>query len=190
MRPRRRLIEEISPAKQEASCAEQNQRTKSEIAPASCGGSRTHTRSNKSERLCVPDHSVSVKEPDSKHPMRRVLVKVTLPGVSSANQVDLEVSKVNKNKIPVIYTQVVHAYKDLLSAQSSGKEPHSYNMTWCMTPRHCACTIWEVKPLQYTYIIAEADHCQCVVCILIEDRVLPTRGFLGSVYIGPADHAC
>ena len=126
MRPRRRLIEEISPAKQEASCAEQNQRTKSEIAPASCGGSRTHTRSNKSERLCVPDHSVSVKEPDSKHPTRRVLVKVTLPGVSSANQVDLEVSKVNKNKIPVIYTQVVHAYKDLLSAQSSGKGAHSY----------------------------------------------------------------
>ena len=74
-RPRRQLIEEISPAKQEAY--------------------REESRSSKSERLCVPDHSVTVKEADSKHPSQRVLVKVTVPGVSSANQVDLEVSKVN-----------------------------------------------------------------------------------------------
>ena len=37
---------------------------------------------------------MTVKEPDSKHPAQRVLVKTILPGVSSANQVDLEVSKV------------------------------------------------------------------------------------------------
>ena len=45
----------------------------------------------------MPEHSVTVKEPDSKHPARRVLVKTTLPGVSSANQVDLEISKVSKS---------------------------------------------------------------------------------------------
>lgn len=44
--------------------------------------------------VCVPAHSVVVKEPDSKHPGHRVVVKVTLPGVTSAHQVDLEVSMV------------------------------------------------------------------------------------------------
>lgn len=82
---RRRLIEEITPAKQTVFYAQSQ-----EGPTTSCEESQSKT-----ERLCVPDHSISVKEPDSKHQMRRVLVKVTLPGVSSANEVDLEVSKVS-----------------------------------------------------------------------------------------------
>ena len=94
--PRRRLIEEITPAKQKASSATtKSQETERDRPAASTGEKESHTcSSSKSERLCVPEHSVTVKEPDSKHPGRRVLVKTILPGVSSANQVDLEVSKV------------------------------------------------------------------------------------------------
>ena len=73
--PKKPLIEEIS-AKQAASCAPE-------------------LPQGKSEKLTIPTHSVSVKEPDSKHPTQRVLVKVALPGVSSVDQVDLEVSKVS-----------------------------------------------------------------------------------------------
>ena len=48
--------------------------------------------------MCVPAHSLVVKDPDGNHPRRRVLVKVTLPGVTSADQVDLEVAKVGQSK--------------------------------------------------------------------------------------------
>ena len=47
-------------------------------------------------KVCIPAHSVVVREPDSKHPRRRVLVKVMLPGVTSVDKVDLEVSKVSQ----------------------------------------------------------------------------------------------
>ena len=46
------------------------------------------------EALCAPGHSVIVREADGKNPTRRVVVKVSLPGVTSASQVDLEVAKV------------------------------------------------------------------------------------------------
>lgn len=42
--------------------------------------------------LIVPEHSVRLKEADSRHPVR-VGVKVTLPGVKSVGEVDLEISK-------------------------------------------------------------------------------------------------
>ena len=45
-------------------------------------------------QLPTPAHSMLVKEPDGKYPGRRVVVKVTLPGVTAADQVDLEVSEV------------------------------------------------------------------------------------------------
>ena len=68
---------------------------------------------SKNERLqcTTPVHSVAVKEPDSKHPKQRVFVKVTLPGVSSANQVDLEVSKVSAVvHLHCVSWYVVYAY--------------------------------------------------------------------------------
>ena len=46
-------------------------------------------------KQCVPAHSFVIKDPDDNHPRRRVVVKVTLPGVTSADQVDLEVAKVS-----------------------------------------------------------------------------------------------
>ena len=45
--------------------------------------------------LIVPEHSVRLKEADSRHPVR-VGVKVTLPGVKSVGEVDLEISKVSQ----------------------------------------------------------------------------------------------
>ena len=71
--PKKRLIEEIS----------------LEQAPTNA---KAHS---KSERLCIPAYTLAVKHPDSKHPKQRIFIKVTLPGVSSADQVDLEVSKVS-----------------------------------------------------------------------------------------------
>ena len=48
----------------------------------------------KGGQLPTPAHSMVVKEPDGKYPVRTIVVKVTLPGVTSADQVDLEVSEV------------------------------------------------------------------------------------------------
>ena len=46
-----------------------------------------------SSGVTIPEHSVSLKEADLKHPTR-VSIKVTLPGVKSVGEVDLEISKV------------------------------------------------------------------------------------------------
>ena len=47
-----------------------------------------------SSGVTIPEHSVYLKEADLKHPTR-VSIKVTLSGVKSVGDIDLEISKVN-----------------------------------------------------------------------------------------------
>ena len=49
---------------------------------------------SKSNGVKVPEHSVCIKEADSRHP-RRVHMRVNLPGVRSVAEVELEVSSVS-----------------------------------------------------------------------------------------------
>lgn len=120
--PRRRLIEEITPAKQTVSSPAESQ-SKSERLTTAASHEESHS---KMERFCVPDHSISVKEPDSKHQTRRVLVKVSLPGVSSANEVDLEVSKVSMQGI--IFHNLLLLCWDLCLTNRS-PPPHTHTHT-------------------------------------------------------------
>lgn len=50
--------------------------------------------SNGLKMCATPEHSIFIREADDKHPERRVCVKITLPGVKSVGEVELEVSKV------------------------------------------------------------------------------------------------
>ena len=53
-----------------------------------------NTESNGVITARTPEHSIVIREPDSKHSERRVYVRVTLPGVKSVREVELEVSEV------------------------------------------------------------------------------------------------
>ena len=85
----------LSPS--DTSSAEKGRRSKPLIEEISSeqAASYDEESTDGGKTLCVPAHSVTVSEPDGKSPRRRVVVKVSLPGVTSANEVDLEVAKVS-----------------------------------------------------------------------------------------------